>query len=384
MLTKFSAVDLIASKNYPTILAYDAKLANLVIGDDARLIASSHQPVVENFKVAIGETDAMFEGRFLASSTARPQRLWEVKYSGKEEERLISTRSVTKEFLDRLLKNLGPLPERLIIGTPASKDRAWLAQYRSHLTSVLDELGFPDTQFFPEPFAVFQYYRHVVQLIPDSSQPLVVLVIDFGGGTMDSCVIETTAEGNLSRGGTTSLPLGVQSCFGAGKEIDKRLLKIAVAKINDPIIKKDSVDARVLARPWVLLTVEQMKIALAAKLQSSRFDDDCSHFQETFILPVGSYHPDKHVQLNIDGEDLKRAIKELWLDKNGPGATIVATINEAKHRKGAVHLQQLDTVILAGGSSRLPFLKELVTRSINGQIAFKPENVHLGSNQSKL
>jgi molecular chaperone DnaK (HSP70) len=143
-------------------------------------------------------------------------------------------------------------------------------------------MGYGNTQFFPEPFAVFQYYRHVEGLIPQSSQPQAVLVVDFGGGTMDSCIIETTSEGNLSRGGTTSLPLGIQSCIGAGKEIDKRLLKCAIAKVDDAQLRHDSVEARLENRPWVLLAVERMKIALAAKMQAARLDEDCRHVTETF------------------------------------------------------------------------------------------------------
>jgi hypothetical protein len=255
-----------------------------------------------------------------------------------------------------------------------------ISRRRPHANaSILTDMGYADTQFFPEPFAVFQYYRHVEELIPQSNRPLAVLVVDFGGGTLDSCVIETTSEGNLSRGGTTSLPLGIQSCIGAGKEIDMRLLKCAISKVADTQLRHESVEARITNRPWVLLAVEQMKITLAARMQMSRLDEDCAHLTETFILPIGSYHPDKPVHLSLSGEDLKRVITDLWRDKHGPGAAIVATINDAKIRKGEVCLQQLDKIIVAGGSSRLPFLRELLIKSISGQISFRPEDVLLGS-----
>lgn len=230
---------------------------------------------------------------------------------------------------------------------------------------------------------MFQYYRHVEGLIPQSNQPLAVLVVDFGGGTMDSCIIETTSEGNLSRGGATALPLGIQSCIGAGKEIDRRLLKCAIAKVQDAQIRQDSVEARIANRPWVLLAVEEMKIALAAKMQAARLDEEWSHVTETFILPVGSYHPDKAVRLELSGEDLKHVVTSLWRDKQGPGAAIVATISEAKHRKGSVYLQHLDKIIVAGGSSRLPFLRELLIKSISGQIPFRPEDILLGPTSEK-
>ena len=71
----------------------------------------------------------------------------------------------------------------------------------------------------PEPFAVFHDYRHMAKLIPESRHPLSVLVVDFGGGTFDCCIIETTEEGNLARNGSTAVPLGVKSVEGAGKEL---------------------------------------------------------------------------------------------------------------------------------------------------------------------
>ncbi len=379
MREKYKSFDVVQSSNVPTLLAYDPKSKSLVIGEDAKNIAGTHLPVVQDFKLAIGEPDSMFEGRFTASPTARPQRLWDLRHDGTNSENLVSTRDATKAFLERFLSRLETLPKQLVIGIPASKDRSWLGLYRSHLGGILAEMGYADTQFFPEPFAVFQYYRHVEQLIPQSSQPLAVLVVDFGGGTLDSCVIETTAEGNLSRGGTTSLPLGIQSCVGAGKEIDKRLLKCAIAKVPDPKIRQESVDGRISTRPWVLLVVEQMKIALADKMRTARLDEDCKHITEIVELPIGSYHSDKSVPLELNGEDLKHVITDLWRDKQGPGAAVVATINEAKYRKGSVYLQQLDKIIIAGGSSRIPFLRELLIKSISGQISFKQEDVLLGS-----
>jgi hypothetical protein len=73
-------------------------------------------------------------------------------------------------------------------------------------------VGFSEIDFLPEPFAAFQYYRHGLR------HPLVaqrakqhVLVIDFGGGSCDVCVIETTKEGEISQTGRHSRPLAAGS-----------------------------------------------------------------------------------------------------------------------------------------------------------------------------
>jgi molecular chaperone DnaK (HSP70) len=61
----------------------------------------------------------------------------------------------------------------------------------------------------------------------------------------------------------------------------------------------------------------------------------------------------------LTGEDLKRVIREMW--RRHYGRIIAATVNEAKGRLMSawkVSLNRIDKVLVAGGSARLPFMKE--------------------------
>src|SRR5437762_8666076 len=78
-------------------------------------------------------------------------------------------------------------------------DENWVANYRTNIRRILEGKGFENVDFLPEPFAVYQYYRY------GEKHPLVAerkkhhaLVIDFGGGTFDVCVIATTKEGDIN------------------------------------------------------------------------------------------------------------------------------------------------------------------------------------------
>jgi molecular chaperone DnaK (HSP70) len=113
----------------------------------------------------------------------------------------------------------------VIIGEPAISDETWKANFRRHIREVFEDLNVSDPLFFPEPFAVFQYYRHVEKSFPVVDHPEIVLILDIGGGTFNSCVIRTTEQGLLARGGATSVPLGLQAEVCGGAEIDKGLLK---------------------------------------------------------------------------------------------------------------------------------------------------------------
>ena len=211
-----------------------------------------------------------------------------------------------------------------------------------------------------------------------------MLVIDFGGGTLDSCVIETTPAGNLARSGSTSVPIGIHSVVGAGKAVDRKLVALAIAKNKDPRLKQDSPESRIAARPWVLLDAEEMKIALSKRMQLCRLDQDCSEFTESRTFPANWYHPDVPVQIELNGNDLKQVLYDLWFDaKNGFGPSILGTVQEAKFRGGVVRLEQLDRVVLAGGSSGLPFLRELLSRTLAGQIETKPDDIVVGENCEK-
>ena len=249
----------------------------------------------------------MFEGRYQPVKGTRPTRLWEVRPEASEKDRWVSTKEATKIYFREFFSQLGKVPEQLIIGCLEISNPTWQRNYRAHISQVLTELGRPNSQFFPEPFAVFQYYRHKERLIPQAGRPLTVLVIDFGGGTLDSCIIETTQDGNLARGGSTSVPLGLRCQVGAGKAVDRRLVEIALARNKDARLKQDSFESRLAARPWVLLAVEEMKIALSEQMKVCRLADDCSGFVERREFQAGWYHPDVAVRMDITGNDLKES-----------------------------------------------------------------------------
>ena len=107
MLEKFQSLNVVQSNNVPTLLAYDANAKSFVIGEEAKTIAGRHQPVAQAFKLAIGESDSMFEGRFVASAKAKPQRLWDILPNVGDADKHLSTRDVTKAFLQQFFAQLG-------------------------------------------------------------------------------------------------------------------------------------------------------------------------------------------------------------------------------------------------------------------------------------
>lgn len=356
----------------PTILAYDVSLKQFVIGTAARKLISSGRLGVQNFKRNIGDADAAFEGK----ATTKGAKTWALRPDLAGTAAIGSTREASLEFLRALFKEIGETPKHLLVGIPAIPDSEWQNNYRNHVKLLLGELGGLEPVFFPEPFAVFQYYRWCENLIQPSGHSLVVLIVDFGGGTLDSCVIETTAEGNLAKGGATAVPLGVAAVESAGKEIDLALLKQAIYKQTDPRLKKESVESRLTTRPWLLLTVEEMKIELSKQMRGVSMETDCRSFHVERDLALGVYHPECAVTIRLDGEDLKKAVKDLWMAKLGP--SVLQTVKQAKFRGASLRITSLDKIVLAGGSSGLPFLRQLLAATLAPEVQVKFSDIVVG------
>jgi len=88
--------------------------------------------------------------------------------------------------------------------------------------------------------------------------------------------------------------------------------------------------------------------------------------------------------MELTGNDLKKAIEDLWFEpKTGFGKSILNTIEDVRYRGGVVSLQQIDRVILAGGSSGLPFLKELLSKTLSGQVQVVFEDIVVGEHCEK-
>jgi hypothetical protein len=115
------------------------------------------------------------------------------------------------------------LAEALSMGELASEE--WLSNYRRNIERILSgRPGLAAIDFLPEPFAVLQYYRHGRRhpLLSDRTK-YNALVLDFGGGTFDVCIIETTKEGDISRSNRNSKPLAASSQPVGGYYINRIL-----------------------------------------------------------------------------------------------------------------------------------------------------------------
>jgi hypothetical protein len=209
-------VDVNGSTNIPTVLFYQKEGAP-AIGSDALALAPARRHINEDFKVDLGN---------LKPGSSTPRRLYTTAAGGKK-----SAAELTGDFVHTLLtyvsdwlsnRDLKRAPS-IMVAEPLSMltessphaaqsreaadvrqgelvSRDWLQNYRKNLKVILLGKGFEEDRikFLPEPFAVFQYYRHGYRhpLVADKRKHN-ALVLDFGGGTFDVCIVETRNDGEI-------------------------------------------------------------------------------------------------------------------------------------------------------------------------------------------
>lgn len=357
----------------PTILSYNSEKNCDVIGSEARDLGLKGKTNAFHFKPDLGRGDAAFtknKSYWLAPTGEYSAELTET----------LTAKEVTSRFLKELLRGLD-LPQHIILGEPAIRDQSWKDNFKRHMREVFEELGVKaQLSFFPEPFAVFQYYRHYEEIFPKVPKSEVILIIDIGGGTFSTCIIKTTEQGYLARGGATAVPLGLQAELCGGSEIDLNLLKVLIqrAKKQGIVWKDDPIERAKKSTVPVLLYIEKAKIELSEAIgRKAKLSDDCSAKRVQVILPEGLLHPDSEVNVVLTGEDLKAVIREMW--RRHYGDIIVKTFNEAKSKLESIdfELKHLDRVLIAGGSSRLPFMTEEVGTVLPTKVGQK--QIYLGS-----
>jgi hypothetical protein len=223
-------VEVEGSANIRTVLLYRPG-NKVLIGSAAIEEADSPDQLNEDFKVDLGEIDPESKAPrtpfFTALGTPK------------------SAAGLTADFLHEVIKHtrtwmtgrgLATAASILLAEPLALQDELvsaeWLSNYRSNLRRILIGKGFSSIDFLPEPFAVFQYYRYGARhpVIAQRAKHI-ALVIDFGGGTCDMCIIETTKEGDIREGGRNSKPLAAASKPIGGFFINRTIARDLFAAI---------------------------------------------------------------------------------------------------------------------------------------------------------
>jgi molecular chaperone DnaK len=253
---------------------------------------------------------------------AAPIILGNTPYSS---ERLMA--AVIRYVVDAVTERQGEAPDRVAIAHPAN----WGPYKRELLQQAAQLAGLDTVRYVTEPEAAAVHFAAGERV----DEGGVVAVYDLGGGTFDAAVLRRTATGFVTLGE----PQGIERLGGI--DFDESVMSHVRATLGDALTGLDQNDPAVRAA-----MVRLREECVAAK-------EALSEDSEAVISVMA---PGLQTQVRLTRPEFETMIRPVLRET-------VETLNRAL-RSADVTAEGLSAVVLAGGSSRIPLVAEMVSASL--------------------
>lgn len=341
----------------------------------------------DNFKIELGEHNP-------GSTSARTQA------SNDGEDR--SAFEISQTFINLALSQLEEelksgnafqkIPAKILVAEPLSFSnendkhaKLWMQNYRDNIRRVLSR--YEEVDFLPEPFAVYQYYRYG-QRIPQLQDKgkHIALVLDFGGGTFDACVIESTMHGDISLTGKHSKPLAADSCAVGGFEINFRIAEYLIKRnLEGPQrkeadqcisayrrVKTGDLNASALGIKKIQFienfkilerAVEKYKISLVSSIKNWSLNSE-AYERISVKIPANPFEIGKWADDEFFAHQFRKIFEsEVW------GSHLKRTISKVfKTAQEKLDGKEFTVTLISGGSSNIKWLTELLDRDFGDEL----------------
>lgn len=232
-------------------------------------------------------------------------------------------------------KKLSDMPDLYcVIGSPAE----WDEKRKAKMVDIAEKAGFPRVIRCDEPISVIYYCYHQNNIEIDRAKK--ILVYDFGGGTTDIALELIYPLGdkkepeNISTGGNN---------FLGGRQFDEVIYKHLTSTHNISL-DMHSINGR-RDSDALHYHAKKLKEELSAAIKNGKQSADSTI---SYLYSVGKHG----VKLKLDRNDYDNISKALIDSFKDP-------INKTLNRAG-LSCQDIDYVILAGGSSNLPHVRQQI------------------------
>jgi molecular chaperone DnaK len=244
-------------------------------------------------------------------------------------------RGVVKVVADR---EGGP-PEHIVVTCPAN----WGDYKRDLLAQAVRQADVGRVSIATEPEAAAVHYASTTRVAPGE----IVAVYDLGGGTFDAAVLRNTGEGFELLGD----PRGIEQLGGV--YFDEAVFAWVVDHMAEAFAQLDPDD------PAAMAAVSRLRRDCVEAKESLSWDTDTA-------IPVALPNQRTEARLTrIEFEDMIRP-------------TLVDTL-DAVHRSldsAGVRPEQLKSVLLVGGSSRIPLVGQLLVADLKRPVAIDVHPKH--------
>ncbi|TCO55214.1 Hsp70 family protein [Actinocrispum wychmicini] len=242
------------------------------------------------------------------------------------------TGEVLKFVIERVSESQGGPPRHVVLTHPA----AWGDYRKNLLTQAAVQGGLHEVGLLPEPVAAATWYASQERIEPGS----LIGIYDFGGGTFDASVVRKTATGVEIYG-----EAGGDDSIG-GIDFDHALFRhVGTAAGVDvgQLDMSDQLTASAMAQ--VFASVVEAKEALSADVEA--------------VVPV--VLPGVSRQVLITRAEFEDLIRQRVLGTVGVFGQVV--------QRAGVDPSKLHGVLLVGGSSRIPLVRQLLSAELGIRVA---------------
>jgi actin-like ATPase involved in cell morphogenesis len=232
-----------------------------------------------------------------------------------------------QQVLADVTQREGAPPDHVTVAHPAN----WGGFKTDLLRQAVAAAGVPNASFVTEPVAVAVQYAATERV----AQGDVVAVYDLGGGTFDAAVLRKTVTGFETLG----TPQGIERLGGI--DLDHAVLTHVRGVVGTAVGDLDSTE------PAVRAALAQLRQECVAAKETLSSDSDAT---------VSLLLPNLHTQVRITRTEFEDMIRPLVRET-------VAALRRAIESSG-VPLAGVRAVLLAGGSSRIPLVAEMVAADL--------------------
>ncbi len=294
----------------------------VVAGEGAqRRVATDPSRVAREFKRRFGDPTPLL----LAGTPIAPEAL---------------TARLARAVVDLVVEREGTAPDRITVTHPAT----WGPFKRDLLDQAMRQADLQHVALLSEPEAAAWEYASTRALAPGAT----IAVYDLGGGTFDATVLRATPTGFELLGE----PEGIERLGGI--DIDQAVFAFVVQALDGAVEALDPDD------PVAVTALARLRADCVEAKEALSSDNEAA-------VPV--VLPTVQTEVRITRPELEALVRPTLSDT-------VAALGRAL-RSAGVTPEQLDAVLLVGGSSRIPLVGELVGDLLGRPVAVDAHPKHL-------
>lgn len=325
----------------PSVIYFRSQ-SEYFIGQKAKkLWQENPQAGVANFKTTIGDS----EKHQIIPDEGKPF------YKRSREIAQLFLNKIVVGMENKLLKEFGAVDgciDRAVITVPAN----FSSTEKGATKNAARSAGLSDVKLAAEPTAAAIAYEDSQG---DGNEHLVILVYDFGGGTFDVSVIQRVngAFEEITTSGDKHL---------GGNVLTGILVEVILNRVNEDYgvdfpLHEDEFDEdchKISLADYRLNMSEIWQVANLIKEDLSTNENISEQFN--IILPSGN----QIVEVDFSRDELEDFIRE-YIER-----TVEITMNTIRRAK-ELGVQNIDQVVLAGGSSNIPLVKTRLEECLKNQ-----------------